>query len=56
MEEILFGCLESFRDLLKQFDIISALATVVAAVISLPGAFVKCTVGNVPSSHDVNKN
>ena len=59
MEEILFGCCESFTDLLKHFDIMSALTTVMAAVISLlelPGAFAKCTVGNVPSSHDVNKN
>ena len=59
MEEILFGCCESFTDLLKHFDIMSALTTVMATVIfllELSGAFVKCTVGNVPSSHDVNKN
>ena len=44
VEEI--GCLESIRDLLKQFEIISALAAVVSAVISLlepPGAVVKGT-------------
>ena len=30
-----FGCIESIRDSLKQFEIISALAAIVAAVISL---------------------
>ena len=57
VEEI--GCLESIRDLLKQFEIISALAAVVSAVISLlepPGAVVKCTAGNVLASHDIDKN
>ena len=59
MEEILFGCFESIKDLPKQFELISALVTVVAAVISLlelRGAFVNCTIGNVPASHDINKN
>ena len=59
MEEIFFGSFESIKDLLKQFEIISALVAVAAAVISLlelSGAFVKCTVGNVPASHDINKN
>ena len=59
MEEILFGCFESIKDLPKQFELISALVTVVAAVISmleLRGAFVICTTGNVPASHDIKKN
>ena len=59
MEEIFFGCFESIKNLLKQFEIIFALIAIAAAVISLlelPGAFVKCTVGNVPVSYDINKN